>query len=330
MDWNTIFQWGFLIALLSAGIRLAVPVLLAVLGEIITERAGILNLGLEGIMAVGGLAGFGAAYYLENGLMAGVNGEMQAWLGLLVGALAGALMGLLMAFLSITLRAEQVISGITLVLLGVGVSDYLYREGLSSMTARVTGMEVYPIPLLSRIPVVGDILFKHTPPVYLTAFLVMGVWWFLFKTTWGLKIRSAGENPGAADTSGVNVETTRYAATMLGAALVGLGGAVLTVVQLKLYREGIMSGRGWIAVALVIFARWRPGLALVGALLFGIADSMQYRIQALDQVGRGKGTIPYEFLLMLPYILTILALLVRVRRGDQPSELGRSYIKGSR
>jgi ABC-type uncharacterized transport system permease subunit len=330
MDWNVIFQWSFLIALLTAGIRLAVPVLLAVLGEIITERAGVLNLGLEGIMAVGGLAGFAAAYYLENGIMAGVSGEIPAWLGLLVGMLAGALMGLLMAFLSITLRAEQVISGITLVLLGVGVSDYLYREGLSSMTARVTGMEVYPIPLLSRIPVVGDILFKHTPPVYLTAFLVVGVWWLLFKTTWGLKIRSAGENPAAADTSGVSVETTRYVATVLGAALVGLGGAVLTVVQLKLYREGIMSGRGWIAVALVIFARWRPGLALVGALLFGIADSMQYRIQALDQVGRGKGTIPYEFLLMLPYVLTILALLVRVRRSDQPSELGRPYIKGSR
>lgn len=330
MDWNTVFQWSFLIALLTAGIRLAVPVLLAVLGEIITERAGVLNLGLEGIMAVGGLAGFGAAYYLENGVMAGVGGEMPAWLGLLGGMLAGALMGLLMAFLSITLRAEQVISGITLVLLGVGISDYLYREGLSSMTARVTDMEVYPIPLLSRIPVVGDILFKHTPPVYLTAFLVVAVWWFLFKTTWGLKIRSAGENPAAADTSGVSVETTRYAATILGAALVGLGGAVLTVVQLKLYREGIMSGRGWIAVALVIFAHWRPGLALVGALLFGITDSLQYRIQALDQIGRGKGTIPYEFLLMLPYILTILALLVRIRRVDQPAELGRPYIKGAR
>ncbi len=330
MDWNTVFQWTFLIALVTAGIRLAVPVLLAVLGEIITERAGVLNLGLEGIMAVGGLAGFGAAYYLENVVMVGVGGELPAWLGLVAGMLAGALMGMLMAFLSITLRAEQVISGITLVLLGVGVSDYLYREGLSSMTARVTGMQVYPIPLLSNIPVVGDILFKHTPPVYMTALLVVGVWWFLSKTTWGLKIRSVGENPAAADTSGVNVEFTRTIATMLGAALVGLGGAVLTVVQLKLYREGIMSGRGWIAVALVIFARWRPGLALVGALLFGIADSLQYRIQALDQVSRGGGAIPYEFLLMLPYILTILALLVRVRRDGQPAELGRPYIKGAR
>ena len=329
MDWSTVLQWSFLTALLAAGIRLAVPVLLAVLGEIITERAGILNLGLEGIMAVGGLAGFGAAYYLENGALT-LGGILPAWLGLVAGLLAGALMGLLMAFLSVTLRAEQVISGITIVLLGVGISDYLYREGLSSMTARVTGMAPYPIPYLSRIPVVGEILFNHTPPVYLTAVLVVAVWWFLFKTTWGLQIRSVGENPAAADTSGVSVKTARYAATMLGSALVGLGGAVLTVAQLKLYREGIISGRGWIAVALVIFARWRPGLALVGALLFGIADLLQYRIQALDQVGRGGGTIPYEFLLMLPYVLTILALLLRVRRGEQPSALGRPYVKGSR
>ncbi len=330
MNWNTVLQWSFLVAVMTAGIRLAVPVLLAVLGEIITERAGLLNLGLEGIMAVGGFAGFASAYYLEHGILAGVGGELPAWIGLLVGMAAGALMGALMAFLSITLRAEQVISGITLVLLGVGISDYLYREGLSSMTARVTGMQIYPIPYLSRIPVLGEILFKHTPPVYLAALLVVAVWWFLSKTTWGLNIRAVGENPAAADTSGISVGKTRYFAAILGAALVGLGGAVLTVVQLKLFREGIMSGRGWIAVALVIFARWRPNLALLGAMLFGVADSLQYRIQALDQVGLGKGTIPYEFLLMLPYVLTLLALLVRIRRGDTPSALGRAYIKGSR
>jgi simple sugar transport system permease protein len=330
MDWSLVLQWAFLVALLTAGIRLAVPVLLATLGEIITERAGVLNLGLEGIMAVGGLAGFSVAYLLENGLLSGTAGELPAWLGLVAGMLAGALMGLLMAFLSITLLAEQVISGIILVLLGVGVSDYLYREGLSSMTARVTGMEVYPVPLLSRIPLVGEILFNHTPPVYLTFGMVAFVWWLLFKTTWGLQFRSVGENPAAADTSGVSVSATRYAAVILGAALVGLGGAVLTVVQLKLYREGIMAGRGWIAVALVIFARWKPTRALLGALLFGVADSLQYRIQALGQIDRGSGAIPYEFLLMLPYVLTVVALLRRVRRSDQPAELGRPYIKGSR
>jgi ABC-type uncharacterized transport system permease subunit len=330
MDWHTVLQWSFLVATLSAGIRLAVPVLLAVLGEIITERSGVLNLGLEGIMAVGGFTGFATAYYLESGILSGMSGELSAWIGLLIGALAGAAMGALMGFLSITLRADQVISGITLVLLGVGVSDYLYRQAFSSMTVRVSGMDAYPIPLLSKIPIVGELLFNNTPPVYLTAIMVIFVSWFLFKTTWGLSIRAAGENPAAADTSGVSVTMTRYAATILGAALVGFGGAVLTVVQLKLYREGIIAGRGWIAVALVIFASWRPGLALVGALLFGVADSLQYRIQALNQVGLGKGTIPYEFLLMLPYILTLLALLVRVRRGDTPAALGRPYIKGSR
>ncbi|HSQ26618.1 MAG TPA: hypothetical protein VLM80_05790, partial [Anaerolineales bacterium] len=172
MIWEAVLQWSFLIALLTAGIRLAVPVLLGVLGEIITEKAGILNLGLEGIMAVGGLAGFMAAYYLENGLLSGQPAMISAWIGLVAGMIAGAFMGLLMAFLSITLRAEQVISGITLVLLGVGVSDYLYREGLSSMTARVIGMEAYAVPLLSQIPVVGEIFFIHTPPVYMTGLLV--------------------------------------------------------------------------------------------------------------------------------------------------------------
>jgi simple sugar transport system permease protein len=330
MNWNLILQWSFLIALITAGIRLAIPVLLAVLGEIITERAGILNLGLEGIMAIGGLTGFSVAYYLENGILRGYGGEFPAWLGLISGMLAGSLMGLLMSFLSITLRAEQVISGITLGLLGVGISDFLYRQGLSSMTARVSGMATYPIPLLSKIPVVGEILFIHTPPVYLTVFIVIAVWWLLYKTTLGLQIRAVGENPSSADTSGVNVERVRYIATLLGSALVGLGGAVLTVVQLKLYREGIISGRGWIAVALVIFARWHPWQALLGALLFGVADSLQYRIQALGQVESGATTIPYEFLLMLPYILTLVALLTRSHRNDKPSELGIPYIKGSR
>lgn len=330
MDWTQLLHWSFIVALVTAGIRLATPVLLAVLGEIITERAGVLNLGLEGVMLMGGVGGFMAAYALEQSALGPTLGPACAWLGLAAGMVAGMAMGLIMAALSVTLKADQVICGVTLVVFGHGLSTYLYRQAFASLTARVAGLEPWPIPGLSRIPVLGEMLFNHDPTVYLTAALVVVVWLFLFRTTWGLRVRAAGENPAAAETSGINVARTRYAATLLGTALAGLGGAVLTVVQLKLFREGITAGRGWIAVALVIFARWRPELALAGALLFGLADSLQYRIQALSsQVERGASAVPYEFLLMLPYVLTLLALFVRSRRSDAPAALGQPYVKGS-
>lgn len=333
MDWDLVLRWAFLISLLTAGIRLAIPVLLAVLGEIITEKAGILNLGLEGIMAMGGLAGFMTAFYIESSPLAGTVGVWSSWIGLGAGVLAGMAMGLLMAVLSITFGADQVISGVTLVVFGVGLSNYLYRQALSTLIARVNGMETYAIPVVSEIPVIGPIFFNHTPTVYMTIVLVFLAWVFLFRTTWGLHIRSVGENPAAAETSGINVNGVRYAATLIGAALVGLGGAVLTIVQLKLFREGVTAGRGWIAVALVIFARWRPFLALAGAMLFGIADSIQFRIQAVSQVELGASTLPYEFLLMLPYVLTIVALLYRLglsQRSDSPASLGRPYLRDTR
>ena len=331
MDWAQILTWGFLISLVTAGIRLAVPVLIAVLGEIITESSGILNLGLEGVMAMGAVAGWMVAFSIESSPSGAAFGEWSAWLGLVAGMVAGMLMGLIMGMLSITLRADQVVSGITLVVFGVGLSSYIYRQAFATLMENVSGMEALHIPLLSNIPVIGDILFSHDPTVYLAVFLVIASWYLLFRTTFGLRIRSVGENPEAAETSGVDVIRIRYAALLIGTALVGLAGAVLTVVQLTLFREGITAGKGWIAVALVIFARWRhPKLALIGALLFGLADSIQYRIQALSQVGLGAATIPYEFLLMLPYILTILVLLYNPEEIEQPAALGRPYLKGSK
>jgi general nucleoside transport system permease protein len=324
MDWDLILNQMFLISLVTTGIVLAVPVLIAILGEIITESSGIMNLGLEGVMAMGAVVGFMVAFHYEK--MGGTAAAWSPWTGLLMGTLAGMLMGLLMGFLTITLQADQVISGITLVVFGLGVSNYVYRQAFTSLSEHLVGFKPLVIPVLSDIPVVGPILFKFDPTVYIAFLLVPTVWYFLFKTTWGHKIRAVGENPGAAETSGVNVYLTRYAALILGTGLVGFSGAVLTVAQLGLFRENITAGKGWIAVALVIFARWRsPKLALVGALLFGMADSIQYRIQALSQVARGAQTIPYEFLLMLPYILTILALLYRFKQGDQPAALGRPY-----
>ncbi|HBY94208.1 MAG TPA: ABC transporter permease [Chloroflexi bacterium] len=330
MDWNSILTWGFLVALVTSGIRLAIPVMLATLGEVVTERGGVVNLGLEGVMIAGGLGGFMTAYFIQNSAWGASLPWAGTWLGLAAGILAGMAMGLILAVLCVTLHADQVVSGVTLVILGLGLTSYLYRQEFSSLTARVTGLPAWPIPGLARIPVIGDIFFNHDVVTYGSFLLVGLVWVFLYRTMWGQQIRAVGEHPAAADTSGVNVELTRYAAILIGTGLAGLGGAVLTVVQLRLFREGITAGRGWIAVALVIFARWRPELALAGALLFGLADSLQYRIQALATTGRGAGAIPYEFLLMLPYLLTLGVLLVRVRKTDAPAALGRPYLKGER
>lgn len=315
MPWQQILTWSFLVSWLAAGIRLAVPLLLAVSGEIITELAGVLNLGLEGVMLVGGLAGFMVAYGVEHSLGLPLAG---AWLGLGAGLLAGMLMGLLMALITVTFKADQVVTGVTLVLFGQGLTTYLYRQQFASMTARITGLPEWSMPMLSQIPLLG-VLFTQNTMVYISVVLVLGCWFLLFRTRWGLQIRAVGENPAAADTSGINVERTRYFSLILGSALVGLGGAVLTVAQLHLFREGITAGRGWIAVALVVFARWHPAQALGGALLFGIADALQFRIQAL-----GSEDLPYEFLLMLPYGLTLLVLL-RAKRSAAPAALGVPY-----
>lgn len=322
MPWEDILTWSFLVALITAGIRLAVPVLLAIVGEILTERTGVLNLGLEGVMLVGGLAGFMGAHALEHG--AGMP-TVGAWVGLGAGLLAGALMGALMALMVVTFRADQVVAGVTLVLFGQGLTAYLYRQQFGSLTERITGLELRPIPLLSALPAVGKIFFTHDMTVYLTVVLALACWFLLFRTTWGLNMRAVGENPAAAATSGIDVRLTRYAGLLMGSALVGLGGAVLTVAQLHLFREGVTAGRGWIAIALVVFSRWGPLRAMWGALLFGVADALQFRMQAL-----GAENLPYEFLLMLPYLLTLLVLVQQQQRSNAPAALGTPYIRGQR
>lgn len=313
MSWDMILSSAFLIALIGSGIRLAVPVLMAVLGEIFAERSGVLNLGLEGIMAFGAFAGFAVAYALGN-----------PWMGLLAGFLGGALFGLVMAFFSVTMKTNQVITGISLVILGHGASAFLYRQifGVSSKPPRIDGFEEIVVPYLGDIPVLGPILFKQDVVVYLAVLLVVLSWAALFRTTWGLKVRAVGEAPSAADTSGISVARIRYTCVLLGAALAGLGGSALSVAQMHLFLENMIAGRGWIAIALVIFARWRPSLALAGAILFGIADALQFRLQAL-----GFDAVPYEFLLMLPYVLTILVLVSQSGRGVGPAALGEPYVK---
>ncbi|MGF1570317.1 MAG: ABC transporter permease [Nodosilinea sp.] len=322
MPWDQILTLTFLIATLTAGIRLAVPVLLAVLGEIITELSGVINLGLEGVMLVGALAGFATAYSLES---ASVAPSLAAWVGLGAGLGAGALMGLIMALLAITCRTDQVVAGITLVLLGQSLTTYGYRAVPALAQARVGGMATIPIPGLARIPVVGEVLFNHSPVVYLSALLVVLCSGLLFRTNWGLHLRATGEYPAAVETSGMSVTRIRYLCTVAGSALAGLGGAVLAVVQLNLFIEGVTAGRGWIAIALVYFSRWNPWVALAGTLLFGVADALQFRLQAL-----GSEAMPYEFLLMLPYLLTLVVLASRRLRDQTPAALGLPYVKGGR
>jgi general nucleoside transport system permease protein len=324
MNWDLVLNWGFLVALFTAGVRLAVPILLATLGEVITEKSGVFNLGIEGIMSMGTFTGFAVAFLLENNTGMIAAGEFISWLGVLAGFLAGMVMGMLMAFLCITLKIDQLISGITLSILGLGISEYLYRQIFSSSNIRLQGMSVKPIPILSEIPIVGDLFFNHTALVYLSVLIVIVLSIMVNRTTWGLRIISVGEHPAAAETSGVNVAFVRYAATVFGAGLMGMAGAAL-VMQLKMFRTGITGGKGFIALALVVFARWKPKLALVGAVLFGVAESLQIRIQALGL----KDAIPYEFLLMLPYIFTVLVLIFSKNQyGDQPTALGVPYTRG--
>lgn len=316
MPWSLFLQEVFLISLLAAAIRLALPVLLATLGEIITELSGILNLGLEGIMSVGAFTGFAVAFATGN-----------IWLGLLAAALAGALMGCLMAFLSISLRINQVLAGLVLVLFGVSLSMFLYRQifGISGSPPRIQPLETSAIPVLSEIPYVGQVLFNQSLFVYLVLPLAIGLWFVIQHTTWGLNLRASGEVPSALETAGTSVAAVRYAAVIFGGALVGLGGGFLTTGQLGLFIEGVVAGRGWVALALVIFSRWRPGLALLGAMVFGLADAIQFRLQAL-----GPAAVPYEVFLMLPYVITILVLLTAGQRLAQPTALGQSYSKEER
>ncbi|MBC7973018.1 MAG: ABC transporter permease [Verrucomicrobia bacterium] len=318
MPWDQLLTWTFLISIATAGIRLAVPILLAVLGEIITERSGVMNLGLEGIMLVGGLAGFTATFAMEQAALV----ALAPWIGLLVGLLAGALMGLLMAVLTVSLRTDQVVTGVTLVLLGQGLTAFMYRRLFGSVGKRVQGLDTLPIPGLSQVPVVGDIFFNHNLMVYATALLVAVCWFGLFRTNWGLNLRAVGENPAAAATSGLNVVWIRYLCVVGGAALTGLGGAVLTVVQLHLFTEGVTAGRGWIAIALVVFSRWQPVWAMLGAISFGMVDALQFRIQTL-----GSQEMPYELLLLLPYALALVVLSLRNQRNAAPNALGVPYLK---
>ena len=305
-----------LVPILAAAVRSGTPVLYATLGEILTERAGIMNLGLEGVMLVGAYAGFSVTKSTGN-----------PWLGLLAAALAGALLVTVHAFACIHLGANQVVSGLALTLCGTGLSSLL---GRASIGETIRGLGPLPLPGLSQIPFLGPVFFRHDPLVYVSYLLTAFLCWFLFSTRSGLNLRAVGENPRAADAMGLPVARIRYLYTLLGGALAGLGGAYLSVVYTQMWVEGMTAGRGWIALALVIFGIWNPLRAALGSYLFGGVEALQLRIQAAGS------SVPAPLLLMLPYLLTILVLLfISLRKGKgillgAPAALGVPYRREER
>jgi general nucleoside transport system permease protein len=309
--WNQILTTTFLIGVLSAGVRLATPILLAALGEVFAERAGVLKISIEGEMLIGALGGFLGAYYSHN-----------IWLGLLAGMASAALFSLIAAVMSVTLKVDQVITGITLNILALGLTSFIYRFilGRSMIPPSVKALEPVKIPLLSSIPLLGPILFHQNMLVYLTFFLLVpGCSLIIFRTPFGLNMRAVGEYPLAADTVGIHVQGLRYVCVLIGGVFSGLGGAFMTLAQLNMFTENMTAGRGFIALAAVIFGKWHPAGAMLAALLFGTADALQLRLQGLGV------NVPYQFLLMLPYLLTIVALVGVVKRTNAPAALAVPY-----
>jgi ABC-type uncharacterized transport system permease subunit len=293
-----------------SAIRLATPYLYAAIGETFAQRSGVLNLGVDGIMLMGAFSAFYVSLHTGN-----------LWLGLLCGALTGLLMGLLMAFVSVTLKAEQGISGIGLYLFGLGLSSLLFRTTIGTVTT-IAGFQPVAIPILSALPVVGQIFFSQSVVVYGAFLLVPLAWWVIERTTLGLKIRAVGQNPAAADALGVSVNRVRYFCVSLGGLLAGVAGASLSIALTNLFQDNLTSGQGFIAVALVYFGGWQPVGVLGGALLFSVVNAFQLWMQVLGV------KIPSALAVMLPYLLTIAALAVAVKRARPPAALSKPFERG--
>lgn len=305
-----LFTAQVLIGVLASGIRLATPYLYASIGETFGQRSGVLNLGVDGQMLLGAFAGF---YVVFN------TGNLA--LGVAAAILVGALMGLAMAFVSVTLQAEQGISGIGFYLFGLGLSDLLFQKTLGTVET-VSGFRPIHIPVLSDLPVLGRVLFSQNLLVYIAYAMVPIAWFILNKTNFGLMIRSVGENPEAADSLGVSVSRVRYFTVTLGGAFSGLAGASLSIALLNVFQQNLTSGLGFIAVALVYFGGWRPFGVLAGSLLFSSVNALQLWVQTLNI------PIPSDIAIMMPYVLTILALVVAVQRVRPPAALTKPFERG--
>lgn len=304
-------------AFLYATVITSVPLILATLGEIITEKAGHLNLGVEGMMLLGAVAGFGVGLYSQNPLLA-VFAAMAA----------GASGAFLYALLTVSLRANQVVSGLALTMFGTGMAAYIGTAFVGQKLPEqiITSFEPVSLPGLSRIPIVGRLLFQHDWLIYLTFCLIILMSIYLHHTRIGLNLQAIGDNPAAADASGISITAYKYAHILLGGALCGLGGAYLSIVEVPQWQENITAGRGWIAIALVIFCRWDPWKTFGGALFFGGLSIVGFRLQ--------NSFISKDIFDALPYLVTILVLVIgsfrRQRLSGQPQSLSLPYFREER
>jgi len=300
----------------AASIRIATPLVFGVLGALLCERAGVLNLGIEGIFTAGAMAGW-LAVWLGAGL----------WGGVLVAALTGAAFGLLHGVLTVPLGLSQHVSGLGITLFATSLAYFTYRTALPDVASppRIEPFRPLDVPVLADVPFLGPALFQQTALTWLAIGLVAALWWVLNRTPVGLAIRAVGDNPDAVDAQGLSVYGLRIGAVAAGSALMALGGAFLTMSAFDAFFFEMVNGRGWICIALVIFASWQPVKALLGALLFGAFDAFQLRLQT--EIG---DVVPSQVFLMLPYLLSILALIVAARRADYPRALLQPWFKGQR
>ena len=316
-------ETALLISIVVVAIQAGTSLVYATVGEIFAERSGILNLGVEGMMIMGAVTAFAGAYHTGS-----------VWVGVVIALVVGGLLALIHAFLTISLRADQVVSGLALTIFGTGLASFLGQrlgpEGKPLVGLVGPRFDAIAIPVLSRIPVIGDVFFNQNILVYGMFVLVPIASYWIYRTRPGLHLRSVGENPGTADALGINVFRSRYIYTIFGGMLAALGGAALSLAYTPGWTENITGGRGWIAIALVIFATWNPYRALLGALLFGGVNAIQFRLQAAGT------TIPAPFLNMLPYLFTIVVLTIVTvyesvsKRVGAPAALGLPYVRGER
>ena len=307
---DTVFTLTFMTGLFAATLRMATPLIFATVGELFHEKVGVLNLGIEGTMLLGGLVGFLVTWY---------SGSL--WLGVFCAGLSGCVLSALMALLSVTFGLNQLVSGLGITFLGTGLAHYLYRLCIGNPTVPPAIEPFAPLDIggLGDVAFLGPVFFNQNILVYLALAVAVLATLFFARTVWGLRIRSIGENPAAADTMGVNVNRTRYLSMIFGGFLMGVAGAYLSLAHFNMFIFGLVSGRGFISIALVIFGAWNPARCMLGALLFGMIDALQFRLQTLGF------DVPYQFFLIMPYALTIVALIIVARKASTPAALATPY-----